>query len=196
MEEETNSCLRLIQKYRQGIGKEGFLNQQGIGIARECSRLLRVLLCGGIFIKVIRLTSLCLFAYCTWVIRNLTKELTVQKAKLGMCSPRHSASFSWIQALQGMCVPLSFCSARICPLGWHATLVMAWVSLLVLGLNFRKSICLGIYGMFSKEYLYQNYKVTCIWHLLCFLNWFRTFKCLEKMCHLLESQFTGQIVGR
>ena len=67
VEEETNSCLRLIQKYRQGLGKEGFLNQQGIGIAREYSRLLRVLLCGGIFIKVIHLTSLCLFAYCTWV---------------------------------------------------------------------------------------------------------------------------------
>lgn len=67
VEEETNSCLRLIQKYRQGIGKEGFLNKQGIGIARECSRLLRVLLCGGISIKVICLTSLCLFAYSTWV---------------------------------------------------------------------------------------------------------------------------------
>lgn len=51
VEEETNSCLRLIQTYRQGISKEGFLNQQGIGIARECPRHLRVLLCGGISIK-------------------------------------------------------------------------------------------------------------------------------------------------
>ena len=35
VEEETNSCLRQIQKYRQGIGKELFLNQQRISIARN-----------------------------------------------------------------------------------------------------------------------------------------------------------------
>ena len=66
VEEETNSCLRQIQKYRQGIGKELFLNQQRISIARNILDSWRFSL-WGISIKVISLTSLCLFAYSTWV---------------------------------------------------------------------------------------------------------------------------------
>lgn len=61
-----------------------------------------------------------------------------------MCSAGLYSSFTGIQALLRINILLSDSKGRSCPKGEPATLETGWVSLLVLGLNTRKVICLWI----------------------------------------------------